>query len=123
SSLQQQRRRMAKSELSAVLGYLQRLNTAGEACGETDRLLLERFARGDEQAFALLVARHGPLVLNVCLRLLGHAQDAEDAFQGTFLVLARKASSIAWQESVASWLHEVACRVAAELRGKVARRR
>src|SRR5262249_45998818 len=79
--------------------------------------------QGDEIAFATLVRRHGPLVLSVCWRHLRHEQDAEDAFQAAFLVLARKAGSVEWQEAVASWLHEVACRVSAEARARAARRK
>lgn len=107
----------------AVLDYLRQLRAGRDAGAETDRQLLHRFTQGDEAAFALLVVRHGPLVFNVCLRLLRHTQDAEDAFQATFLVLARKAAVLEWHESVASWLHEVACRVAGEARGRVARLR
>src|SRR4051812_33075389 len=77
----------------------------------TDRDLLEQFARDrDETAFAVLLRRHGAMVLRVCRGILGHEQDAEDAFQATFLVLARKAATIRWQESIGSWLHEVARR-------------
>jgi RNA polymerase sigma factor (sigma-70 family) len=90
----------------------------------TDRQLLERFAAGqEEQAFALLVRRHGPLVLGVCRRLLRHEQDAEDAFQATFLVLARKASGLGWQESVGGWLYQVASRIAWKARAAGMRRR
>src|SRR5262245_35776222 len=90
---------------------------------EDDRALLEAFAHGgDEEAFAEIVRRHGPLVLGVCRRILGNVQDAEDAFQATFLVLARKASSVAWRESIKNWLHGVACRIAMKARGKSIKR-
>ncbi len=90
----------------------------------TDAQLLERFMkRRDEPAFAALVARHGPMVLAVCRRLAHDAQDAEDAFQATFLVLARKAAAVQRQTLLAGWLYGVAYRVAVRLRGQTARRR
>jgi RNA polymerase sigma factor (sigma-70 family) len=90
----------------------------------TDRHLLRRFAEErDEDAFAELMRRHGPLVLNLCRRVLGHEQDAEDAFQAVFLVLARKAASIRKGESVGSFLFGVAYRIAMKERGKLAQRR
>ncbi len=89
----------------------------------TDSGLLEQFvARRDEAAFAALVRRHGPLVLGVCRRVLRDAHDAEDAFQATFLVLARKAESLARPERVGNWLHGVAVRVACAARARAARR-
>src|SRR5438309_812182 len=79
----------------------------------TDRQLLERFAAArDEGAFAALVQRHGPRVLRVCRRVLGDTHAAEDVFQATFLVLARKAAVVQWRESVGGWLSAAAYRLA-----------
>ncbi len=89
----------------------------------TDLQLLERFAAGrDEALFGLLVRRHGPMVLGLCRRLLGHEQDAEDAFQAAFLLLARKAGSIQ-QADVGGWLYRVAYHVAVRARMQSAKRR
>jgi RNA polymerase sigma factor (sigma-70 family) len=89
----------------------------------TDAQLLERFAvRGEEAAFAQLVRRHGAMVFGVCRRLLRQEQDAEDAFQATFLILARRAAAIRKGGSVGSWLHGVARRVAAQARRSAAAR-
>jgi RNA polymerase sigma factor (sigma-70 family) len=85
--------------------------------------LLNRFARhGDQLAFAALVRRHGPLVLGVCRRILRDSHAADDAFQSTFLVLARRADSIARPEAVASWLYGVALRVSLKARAALAAR-
>src|SRR5215510_12316059 len=113
---------MPRATLSPVLRHVRRL--AASAAGEgTDRQLLERFSRRrEEDAFAVLVKRHGPLVLGVCRRVLRHEQDAEDAFQATFLVLARKAASIGRRQALASWLHGVAYRIALRVRAMNARR-
>jgi RNA polymerase sigma factor (sigma-70 family) len=83
----------------------------------SDAELLDRFVRfQDEEAFEALLHRHGPVVLGVCRRVLGQAQDSEDAFQATFLVLARNAAAIRRPEALASWLLGVAYKVAARLR-------
>src|SRR5262245_46104506 len=93
------------------------------AAGVGDAQRLERFvATKDEAAFELLLWRHGPMVLGVCRRLLRHAHDAEDAFQATFLALARKAGSIGRGEAVGAWLASVAYRVALRVRADVRKR-
>src|SRR5439155_17351329 len=92
--------------------------------GLTDGQLLEGFiARRDEAAFEALVRRHGPMVLSVCRRIIGHEPDAEDAFQAAFLVLVRRASSIVPREKVGNWLYGVAYRTALEARKVMIRRR
>src|SRR5215469_8956597 len=84
--------------------------------------LLERFRRErNEAAFAVLLERHGPLVLRVCGRLLDDGHAVEDAFQATFLTLARQAESIRKSTSLAAWLHGVACRVARRMRDRARR--
>jgi RNA polymerase sigma factor (sigma-70 family) len=106
-----------------LVRYLRTLaaGRGNDAC--TDQQLLEQFVtRREQTAFAALVRRHGPMVLGVCRRVVGHDQDAEDAFQATFLILARKAGSIHKHESLGSWLHSVAFHVAERLRAKEARR-
>jgi RNA polymerase sigma factor (sigma-70 family) len=110
-----------------VLKDIHTLFRAGTAAGITDGQLLERFLtqRGDaaEAAFTALVERHAPMVLRVCRDSLHDWHDAEDASQATFIVLARKASSIQKRDSIASWLFGVACRVSGQARSKAARRR
>jgi RNA polymerase sigma factor (sigma-70 family) len=97
--------------LDSVLRHLRRFVCADAAASDDAALLRQFAATGDERAFCQLVERHGPLVLSVCGRLLGQEQDAEDAFQATFLILARKAGARQWRCSVAAWLHTVARRV------------
>src|SRR5262245_61228542 len=88
----------------------------------TDGQLLVRFVGSQDQvAFEELMRRHGPMVLRVCRRVLHHSQDAEDAFQATFIVFMRKAGTVK-QTSVASWLYGVAYRVALEARTIASRR-
>src|SRR3954449_6289483 len=88
-----------------------------------DADLLRAYAdRRDADAFRALVGRHGPLVLRLCRRLLGDAHAAEDAFQATFLVLARKAGSVRRPDALPAWLFGVARRVALKARASDARR-
>src|SRR5262245_33050173 len=80
---------------------------------QSDRQLVERALAGrDEAAFQAIVHRHGPMVYRVCWRVSLHSQDAEDAFQATFLVLAQRLRTVRKRDSLASWLHGVARRVA-----------
>jgi RNA polymerase sigma-70 factor (ECF subfamily) len=94
---------------------------------QVDADLLERFLRGKkpeaEEAFRALVIRHGPMVLGICRRVLEMQPDAEDVFQATFLVLARKAATIRNRKVLAGWLYEVAHRMAVKARGHSFRRR
>ena len=114
---------MATAPLGSLVRHIHKL-AAGPAPQWTDRQLVDDFAaRRDEAAFTTLVARHGPMVLRVCRRVLRHEQDVEDAFQATFLVLARHVGSLRRRESVASWLHGVAHRTAMKARRGAARRR
>jgi RNA polymerase sigma factor (sigma-70 family) len=111
------------SPLSTVLGQLRRQAGRERFGALTDAELLRRYAgRHDEAAFEVLVWRHGAMVLSVCRRRLGHAQDAEDGFQATFLALARAAGTVSRRESVGGWLYRVACRVANRARLRAARR-
>jgi RNA polymerase sigma factor (sigma-70 family) len=100
--------------------------SGGAATGDepADDVLLERYtARREEAAFAALVRRHGPMVLGVCRRVLQHEQDAEDAFQAVFCVLARKAGAIRQGTAVGGWLYAVACRIARKAKTLQVRRR
>jgi RNA polymerase sigma factor (sigma-70 family) len=115
---------MATNRLRKALNHLQLALAPPGAEALTDAQLLARFlASRDEAVFAVLVRRHGPMVLGVCRRVLRHAQDAEDAFQATFFVLARKAGSVLKREAVGSWLYMVAYRAAQRARARQARRR
>jgi hypothetical protein len=99
--------------ISRSLGTLFRFGALGSL---SDRELLEcvlaRPGSESEEAFRVLVERHGPMVLGLCRSLIKDAHDAEDAFQATFLVLARKASSIRRRDTIGPWLYGVAGRVA-----------
>ncbi len=108
---------MASPQVGTVARHLQRLAGAQAARELPDAQLLQRFAlRREEDAFAALVGRHGPLVWGVCRRLTRHEQDAEDAFQAVFLALARRAGSIRNGESLGGWLYQAAYRTARRAR-------
>ena len=108
----------------AVLKELDRAFNQGTIAGLSEGKLLERFVSGrDEAAFSALVARHGPMVLGVCRRLLRDESDVDDAFQATFLVLVRRAGAIRRRELLGHWLFGVAVRVARRARTLAARRR
>jgi RNA polymerase sigma factor (sigma-70 family) len=95
----------------------------GCASGCDDPELLRRFVEArDEAAFEVLIRRHGPLVIDVCRSVLPNAADVEDAFQTTFLLLARKAGSIRKAASLASWLHGAAYRTSCRARTGIGRR-
>lgn len=114
---------MDEGPAGAVLQHLRRQAAAGALAQLTDGQLLERFlATGEEAAFAALLYRHGPMVWRTGQRILRHRQNAEDVFQATFLLLARKAASIRKRPSVACWLHGVCYRLAHRLRAELARK-
>jgi RNA polymerase sigma factor (sigma-70 family) len=113
---------MAKQS-SAVASRLERALTKAETSTFSDCDLLKRFASDNDQAaFAIVVARHTAMVLGVCRRLLTSEQDAEDACQAVFLLLAKKAGNTGWQSSVANWLYTAARKVARNARVAAARR-
>jgi RNA polymerase sigma factor (sigma-70 family) len=115
---------MAAATQGAILHHVRRLVAARGAEGQTDGELLRAFADGQDRAvFAVLVRRHGPMVFHVCRRVLRHQQDAEDAFQATFLILARNAAALRNGQALAAWLHRAAYRVALGVRRAAARRR
>src|SRR5438445_829865 len=115
---------MATGQLNSLVRHIHRIALGRDSVGMTDGELLKRFvAHQDKGAFEALVRRYGPLVLGVCRRVLHQRQDAEDAFQATFLVLLHKASSIAQPELVGNWLYGVAHYTAKNAKASAARRR
>ena len=117
---------MSSARSEAVQQRLRALFESGSMAGVPDAQLVERFAaKRDsvaESAFAILVARHGPMVLGVCRHLLRDVHSADDAFQAVFLVLARRAGSIRQPDLLGPWLHGVATRIARKARAQASRR-
>src|SRR6516225_9389156 len=114
---------MAIGQTGKMLHHLWRAVLLHDGAGLTDGQLLENFlAHRDEMAFEALLRRHGPMVLAVCRRILVNRDDAEDAFQATFLVLAHKAGTIARRDSLGGWLYQVAYHVALKAKASAAAR-
>src|SRR5271156_5122633 len=106
---------MASVRLGSAPRQIHGLFEVGTVAGLTDGQLLDHYlTRRDESAFAALVMRHGPMVLGVCHAGLRGSPEVEDAFQATFLVLIRKATTIRGRDAVGGWLHRVAHRVAVQ---------
>jgi RNA polymerase sigma factor (sigma-70 family) len=114
---------MATGQMNGLMNRLRRAAVRQDSGGLSDGHLVARFVmHRDGDAFAVLVKRHGRMVMGVCRRVLLNPHDAEDAFQATFLVLARKAASVAAPNALGGWLYRVAYRTALEARAKIARR-
>jgi RNA polymerase sigma factor (sigma-70 family) len=114
---------MPATQFGSLRQHIHKMASGASANGQTDREFMDEFSiRGNQAAFAGLIARHGPMVLRVCRRVLNHEQDAEDAFQAVFLVLAENARSIRKREALAEWLHGVAYRTAMKAKRTAARR-
>jgi DNA-directed RNA polymerase specialized sigma24 family protein len=114
---------MTANPVNEFLQHLRRVELLREAETQTDGQLLEGFVcRRDGMALEALVLRHAPMVWGVCRRLLPNQHDAEDAFQTTFLVFARKAASIRSRELLANWLYGVAHQTARKARQTAAKR-
>jgi len=115
---------MASGQLGQLIQHLRSYLGAQTAQASTDGELLQRFAaQGDQQAYAALVERYAPLVVGVCRRVLQDEHAAEDAFQATFLVLWRKASSLDGRGSIANWLYTVAYHLALKAKIRADQRR
>src|SRR5947209_13941159 len=115
---------MATGQMSEVIRHLRKTGLLRDRADRTDGQLLEDYlASREEGALAALVRRHAPLVWGVCRRVLPDPHDAEDAFQATFLVLLRRAASIASRDRLANWLYGVARRTALKARAATAKRK
>src|SRR3954452_14245472 len=101
---------------NAVPSLLQHVRRLAATASSDEQLLADFLARRSDEAFAALLGRHGPMVLNVCRRILHDAHAAEDVFQATFLVLAERAAAIRRRASLAGFLHGVAYRLAVRAR-------
>jgi RNA polymerase sigma factor (sigma-70 family) len=114
---------VAESCLNNVVKHIRSMAAAKDFAERSDRQVLDCFCeRRDEASFSTLVARHGSMVLRVCRRVLQHEQDAEDAYQAVFLVLANRGASIRKRDSLAAWLHGVSYRIALKAKRSAARR-
>jgi RNA polymerase sigma factor (sigma-70 family) len=114
---------MSTATTGLVIRRLRDLVATGPAGQASDHELLHRFLTDrEERAFEALVKRHGPLVLGVCRRVLGNLHDAEDAFQATFLTLARRAESVGKEGSVGGWLYQVAYHMATKAKAQATAR-
>jgi len=113
---------MAQRPWNPILQHIRSLAARHDSPSSDAELLRQFSSHNDEAAFESLVRRHGPMVLRVARRTVGNETDAEDVFQATFLLLARRAGAIRKREAVASWLHGVAHRLALSARSKYARR-
>jgi len=115
---------MATSAMAELIEQLRGTALSRDGAGSTDGQLLEAYLnRRDEAALAALVQRHAPMVWGVCRRVLANYHEAEDAFQATFLVLVRKATSVRRKEMVANWLYGVAHQTALKARATVGTRK
>src|SRR5436309_823431 len=112
-----------ESTAQRLLPHLRRIARSRDAETTDSQLLATFVASHDGDAFAAIVRRHGPMVLGVCRRVIGDAHLAEDAFQATFLVLARRAAVVRPRHLVGAWLYGVAYRTALKARGSAARRK
>jgi RNA polymerase sigma factor (sigma-70 family) len=114
---------MAGAKLDTVSQYIRRLVVKAAYRDMDDSKLLQRFiAHRDDAAFSTLVCRHGPMVWQVCKNVLHHIQDTEDVFQATFTVLAGNPAQIGKPQSLGSWLHGVALRLALKAKRDKSRR-
>ena len=112
------------NQIDTLIRRVHRAVGESVSADRTDGQLLTSFIeQREEAAFGSLVHRHGPMVWGVCRRVVGHHHDAEDAFQATFLILARKASSVRPRAGLANWLYGVALRTSKKARGTAAKRR